>query len=115
MLEVKSVTRPLDVTPTLVESDGLLGINLASDTVLLQLVEDAKVQTYFKTLYLFKLSSLNPLLKLKFCRVVPTFLLLWSWGYSAILLQVAWLQLVRVVDNFIFTGTLLPRRLQVEI
>ena len=93
----------------LLESDGLLWINLASDTMTAQLVE---VQTY---LYFFKCCILNPLLKLKFCRVVPTFLRLWSWGYSAILLQVAWLQLVRVVDNFIFTGTLLPRRLQVKI
>ena len=46
VLEVKSVTRPLDVTATLVGSGGLLGINPASDTVLLQLVEDAKVQTF---------------------------------------------------------------------
>ena len=50
VLEVKSATRPLDVTPTLVESDGLRRINLASDTMSAQLVEDAKVQTYFKTL-----------------------------------------------------------------
>ena len=112
VLEVKSVTGPLDVTPTLVEGDGLLGINLASDTMPAQLVEDAKVQTYFKTLYLFKFCILNPLLKLKFYKVEPTFLLLWSWSYSTIL---AWLQLVRAVDTFIFTGTLLPRRLQVEI
>ena len=30
-------------------ADNLLGINPASDTVLLQLVEDAKVHTYFKS------------------------------------------------------------------
>ena len=111
-LEVKSVTGPLDVTQTLVESGGLLGINLACDTMPAQLVEDAKVKTYFKTFYLFKFCILNPLLKLKFCKVKPTLLLLWSWSYSTIL---AWLQLVRPVDTFIFTGTLLPRRLQVEI
>ena len=95
VLEVKSVTGPLDVTPTLVEGDGLLGINLASDTMPAQLVEDAKVQTYFKTLYLFKFCILNPLLKLKFYKVEPTFLLLWSWSYSTIL---AWLQLVNLYE-----------------
>lgn len=115
VLEVKSVTRPLDVTPTLVESDGLLGINLACDTMLLRLVGDAKVQTYFKTLYFFKFCILNPLLKVQFCKVDTTFLLLWSFSYFTILLLVAWRQLVRAVDTFIFEGTFLPRRLQVKI
>ena len=80
----------------LLESDGLLWINLASDTMTAQLAE---VQTYFKYFYLFKCCILNPLLKLKFCKVDPTFLLLRSWSYSTILLL-----LVRAVDTFIFTG-----------
>ena len=44
MLEVKSLTGGIDVTATLVGSGGLLGLNAASDTVLLQLVEDAVVE-----------------------------------------------------------------------